>query len=69
MYLMLFERKIGGMRDITQALTEACIKKPLYIMYMQYIFHILHPAMESFYVKGIEIMIFEFLSNEETIFS
>lgn len=37
-------------------------------MYMQYIFHILHPAMESFYVKGIEIMIFEFLSNEETIF-
>lgn len=35
---------------------------------MQYIFHILHPAMESFYVKGIEIMIFEFLSNEETIF-
>lgn len=38
-------------------------------MYMQYIFHILHPAMESFYVKEIEIMIFEFLSNEETIFS
>lgn len=69
MYLMLFERKIGGMRDITQALTEACIKKPLYICTV-YAIHILHPAMESFYVKGIEInMIFEFLSNEETIFS
>lgn len=63
------EENMWDERYDTKALSEAPASETFKCNTISSKFHILYPSLKSFYVKGIEIMIFETLSIEEAIFS